>query len=73
MSDNKEDLVTAETLIIASIYALGKVLANHAGKPEGWKPTPENVATLLREMELATPEARKEAARKRLGIERDNQ
>ena len=68
MSETKKDIVTAEALIIASIYALGKVLAAHAGKGDGWKPTPENVAALLKENEEATPEARKAAARKRLGI-----
>lgn len=67
MSD-KKDLVSAETIIIASIYALGNVLAQHAGKGDGWKPTPENVAALLKELDEATPEARKEAARIRLGL-----
>lgn len=58
----------AESAIVAGIYALVKVLGNHTGRPIDWVPTPDDVAELLREIEAATPEARKQAARERLGI-----
>ena len=41
----------------------------HSGKPEGWKPTQEDIDELLGEVEEATPEAEKQAAADRLGIE----
>ncbi len=58
----------AESAIVAGIYALAKVWGNHNGRPVDWIPTADDVAELLREVEMATPEARKQAARERLGI-----
>ncbi len=58
----------AESAIVAGIYAMVKVWGNHNGKPIDWIPQPDDVAEMLREFEAATPEARKQAARERLGI-----
>ena len=45
-----------------------KLLANHLGKPEGWKPSPEEWDALAASVEAATPEAEKEAARQKLNL-----
>jgi hypothetical protein len=56
------------TLIATGINALIQIYANHTGKPEGWKPTPQDLADLLAEVDSATPAAEKAAARARLGL-----
>jgi hypothetical protein len=57
-----------ETAIAAAIAAIFQIWANHAGKPEGWKPTPADIDDLLGLVAAATPEAEKAAARVRLGL-----
>ena len=42
------------------------LLANHLGKPEGWKPSPQEWADLDAQVAAATPEAVRAAARARL-------
>lgn len=57
-----------EALIIAGMDLVWKIYANHANKPEGWKPTDEDKQNLLDIVDAATPEAVKAEARKALGL-----
>ena len=57
-----------EGLIITAINVGIQLWAEHTGKPEGWKPTPQDLADILAQVDAATPEAEKQAARDRLGI-----
>jgi len=43
-----------------------KLLANHLGKPSGWKPSPQEWDDLSKEIEESTPEAIRKAARERM-------
>lgn len=45
-----------------------QLLANHLGKPEGWKPSPQDVQDFLDLQDDATPENEKAEAMKRLGL-----
>jgi hypothetical protein len=56
------------TLIAKGVGALIDIYANHTGKPEGWKPTQQDLTDLLAEVDSATPAAEKAAARARLGL-----
>ena len=56
-------------LIIASIISGGfELLRQYLNKPEGWKPSQQDLDDLLLEVEAATPEAVKAEARLRLGL-----
>ena len=56
-------------IIIASIISGGfELLRVYLNKPEGWKPSQQDIDDLLMEVDLATPEACKAAARLRLGL-----
>ena len=57
-----------ETYIAQIIAAAFQLWANHANKPPGWKPTQTEVDDLLSQVDAATPEAEKAAARARLGL-----
>lgn len=52
-------------LILANLF---QIWANHTGKPPGWVPTQEDIENMLAIVDSATPEARKAAARERLGL-----
>lgn len=53
-------------IILGIINGGFKLLANHLGKPEGWKPSAEEWDKLQAEVAAATPEAVKAEARARL-------
>jgi len=53
-------------IIMGLIEGGFKLLANHLGKPEGWRPSPQEWADLDAEVAAATPEAVRAAARARL-------
>lgn len=56
-------------VIIANIIAGGfELLRTHLNKPEGWKPTLQDIADLNASVDAATPEAEKAAARVRLNL-----
>ncbi len=58
-----------EKAIIASIIALGfEQLRIHQGRPEGWKPSQEELDAFMQDVDNATTENRMAAARARLGI-----
>lgn len=57
-----------EAALVATIAGAFELFRIHANKPEGWKPSAEDVANLLAMVDRATPEAEKEAAKKRLGL-----
>jgi hypothetical protein len=59
---------TLTAAIASLITGAFEVWRINSGKPEGWKPTPEDVAELLALVDEATPEARKQLARERLGL-----
>lgn len=54
--------------IVAIINGAFEIWRIHANKPEGWKPSPDDIANLVASVDAATPEAEKAAARKRLGL-----
>ena len=55
--------------IIAAIISGGfELLRTHLNKPEGWKPTQQDIDDLFNSVDAATPEHEKELARKRLGL-----
>lgn len=54
--------------ISGALIALFEVWARHHGKPEGWKPSAQDIADILADVDASTPEAMKAEARKRLGI-----
>lgn len=56
------------TAIATAIAAIFQIWANHAGKPEGWKPSQQDIDDLLGLVDAASPEAEKAAARVRLGL-----
>lgn len=56
------------TIIMGLINGAFALLANHLNKPEGWKPTPQEWDDLNAEVDAATPEAVRAAARARLGL-----
>jgi len=56
------------TLVGTGINTLIQIWAEHANKPEGWKPTPQDLSDFLAQVDAATPAAEKQAARDRLGI-----
>ena len=56
------------TLVGTGINTLIQIWAEHSNKPEGWKPTPQDLTDFLAQVDAATPEAEKQAARSRLGI-----
>ncbi len=55
-------------IILGLIDGGFKLLANHLGKPEGWKPSQEEWDALNAEVAAATPEAVKADARTRMGL-----
>ena len=56
------------TLVAKGIDALIGIWANHTGKPEGWKPSAQDVDDLLAQIDAASPAAEKAEARARLGL-----
>lgn len=54
--------------IAATINGAFEIWRIHANKPEGWKPTVEDWNALLAEIDAASPESEKAAARKRLNL-----
>jgi len=56
------------TLVGTGINTLIQIWAEHANKPDGWKPTPQDLADFLAQVDAATPEAEKSTARVRLGL-----
>lgn len=59
-------MTPAITIIMGLINGGFSLLANHLGKPEGWKPTAQEWDDLQAEVNAATPEAVRAAARARL-------
>lgn len=59
-------MTPAITIILGLINGGFSLLANHLGKPEGWKPTAQEWDDLQSEVNAATPEAVRAAARARL-------
>jgi hypothetical protein len=57
-----------EIAIATAIAALFQIWANHTGRPEGWKPSQQDLDDLLAQIDAASPAAEKAAARKRLGL-----
>lgn len=58
-----------EKAIIAAIITLGfEQLRIYQNRPEGWKPSPEELDAFLREVDEATTENRMAAARVRLNM-----
>lgn len=57
-----------EQYIAGALFYLIQIWANHSGKPTGWVPTQQDVEDMLAIVDAATPEARKAAARVRLGL-----
>lgn len=58
-----------EKAIIAAIITLGfEQLRIHQGKPEGWKPSKEELDAFMLDVDNATTENRMAAARSRLNI-----
>ena len=53
-------------IILGIINGGFKLLANHLGKPEGWKPSAEEWDNLEKDVAEATPEKMKQEARDRL-------
>lgn len=53
-------------IILGIINGGFKLLANHLGKPEGWKPSTEEWEKLEKDVAEATPEKMKQEARDRL-------
>jgi hypothetical protein len=54
--------------IIASLLNFAfEIWRTHSGKPAGWVPSQAEIDGLLAEVDTATPEAEKTAARKRIG------
>ncbi len=54
---------TQFALLKLGLDALISIWANHANKPPGWKPSPEDWQKLADEVNAATPEAVDAAAR----------
>jgi hypothetical protein len=59
---------TTTAITVAVVNFLSEVIRVRMNKPEGWKPSPQEIADFVVEIDAATPEAEKEAARKRLGL-----
>ena len=59
--------VTA-VIVTNAIDLAFELLANHLGKPEGWRPSPQDVQDFLDAQDEATPEHEKAEALKRLGL-----
>jgi len=57
-----------ESIIAAIITGGFELMRIHQQKPEGWKPTQAEVDAFLLNVDSATPEAEKAAARVRLGL-----
>lgn len=57
-----------EALIAQSINVSFELLRAHLNKPEGWKPTQQDLDDLNAAVDAATPENEKVEARKRLGL-----
>ncbi len=55
-------------IILGLIDGGFKLLANHLGKEEGWKPTQQEYDDLAALVNAASPEAVKAEARVRLGL-----
>lgn len=63
---------TLETaLAIAAVNVVSEVVRVRMGKQEGWKPSAQDIASFIVEIDSASPEAEKEAARKRLNLSPD--
>ncbi len=56
------------TLVAKAINALIEIWGRHTGKPPDWRPTAQDLADFLAQVDAASPEAEKAAARARLGI-----
>jgi len=59
---------TLESILAGIITGAFQIWANHMNKPEGWKPTAEDVQALLDMVDADTPEAIKAEAAARLGV-----
>lgn len=55
-------------LVEQGINLAFQLLANYLNKPEGWKPSPQDVQDFLDAQDAATPENVKAEAMKRLGL-----
>jgi len=55
-------------IILGIINGAFQLLANHLGKAPGWVPTQQDISDLNKEVDAATPEAERAAARLRLGL-----
>ena len=57
-----------EAIIAAIITGGFELMRIHQNRPEGWKPTQQDLDAFLLSVDAATPEAEKAAARQRLGM-----
>lgn len=57
-----------EAAIAAIISGAFELLRTHLNKPEGWKPSIQDIEALNASVDAATPQAEKDAARVRLGL-----
>lgn len=57
-----------ETIIATLLNTVIQLWANHANKPPGWEPSAQDYADMRSQVDAATPEAMKAAARVRLGL-----
>ena len=65
LSTNKN---MALPIILGLLDGVFKLLANHLGKPDGWRPTDQDYEDLNAEVDASTPEQVKKEARERLGL-----
>lgn len=61
--------IAESAIAVATVNFLSELIRVRMGKPEGWKPSPQDVADFVVEIDAATPEAEKAAARERLGMQ----
>jgi len=63
---------TIETAFaIAAINVIAEAIRVRQGKPVGWKPSPQDIADFIIEIDAADPESEKAAARQRLNLPPD--
>lgn len=55
-------------IAVATVNFLSELVRVRLNKPEGWKPSPQDIADFVIEIDAATPEAEKAAAKQRLGL-----
>lgn len=56
---------------IAAVNILSEVVRVRLGKPEGWKPSKQDIIDFINEIDAATPEAIKAQARRSLNLPPD--